>query len=282
MNLRIDSSRLTIVPRLRTYYIDAEAIAEAVGRANMRFVPIKSDEQLDMQSLHRVRDRWVARRTSVINQIRGLLLERGITFRKGRRHAEASLPAVLEDADNRLSGLLRMLLGQLQGELRQLQSQIDDSDALIAKAAGEHEPCRRLMAIPGIGPLTATAVAASIGNGSEFRKGRSFAAWLGLVPKQEATGGKQKLLGISKRGNHYLRRLFVSGARAVLQCRDKQSPVSVPGSASLHREFTPTSRPSHWPTRWLASRGRCWPKARLIGLRCRRSRRRHWPAIDAW
>ena len=116
-------------------YIDAEAIAEAVGRANMRFVPIKSDEQLDMQSLHRVRDRWVARRTSVINQIRGLLLERGITFRKGRRHAEASLPAILEDADNQLSGLLRMLLAQLQGELRQLQSQIDEADALIAKSS---------------------------------------------------------------------------------------------------------------------------------------------------
>jgi transposase len=205
-------------------YIDAEAIAEAVGRANMRFVPIKSDDQLDMQSLHRVRDRWVARRTSVINQMRGLLLERGITFRKGRRHAEACLPSVLEDADNRLSGLLRMLLVQLQSELRQLQSQIDEADALIAKAARDHEPCRRLMDIPGIGPLTATAVVASIGSGAEFRKGRSFAAWLGLVPKQESTGGKQKLLSISKRGNHYLRRLLVSGARAVLQCRDKQSP----------------------------------------------------------
>jgi transposase len=204
-------------------YVDAEAIAEAVGRANLRFVPIKSDEQLDMQSLHRVRDRWVARRTSVINQIRGLLLERGITFRKGRRHAEASLPAVLEDADNRLSGLLRMLLTQLRDELRQLQSQIDETDTRIARAAGELEPCRRLMAIPGVGPLPATAVVASIGNGAEFRKGRSFAAWLGLVPKQESTGGKQKLLSISKRGNHYLRRLFVSGARAVLQCRDKQS-----------------------------------------------------------
>ena len=190
----------------------------------MRFVPIKSDEQLDMQSLHRVRDRWVARRTSVINQMRGLLLERGITFRKGRRHAEACLPSVLEDADNRLSGLLRMLLAQLQGELRQLQSQIDEADALIAKAAREHEPCQRLMGIPGIGPLTATAVVASIGSGAEFGKGRSFAAWLGLVPKQESTGGKQKLLSISKRGNHYLRRLLVSGARAVLQCRDKQSP----------------------------------------------------------
>jgi transposase len=205
-------------------YIDAEAIAEAVGRANMRFVPIKSDDQLDMQSLHRVRDRWVARRTSVINQMRGLLLERGITFRKGRRHAEASLPRILEDADNRLSGLLRMLLAQLQDELRQLQSQIQEADALIAKAAREHESCRRLMAIPGIGPLTATAVVASIGSAAEFRKGRSFAAWLGLVPKQESTGGKQKLLSISKRGNHYLRRLLVHGARAVLQRRDKQSP----------------------------------------------------------
>ena len=205
-------------------YVDAEAIAEAVGRANMRFVPIKSDDQLDMQSLHRVRDRWVARRTPVINQMRRLLLERGITFRKGRRHAEASLPGVLEDPENGLSGPLRMLLAQLQGELRQLQIQIDEADTLIGKAAGDHEACRRLMGIPGIGPLTATAVAASIGNGSEFRKGRSFAAWLGLVPKQESTGGRQKLLSISKRGNHYLRRLFVSGARAVLQCRDKQSP----------------------------------------------------------
>ena len=174
-------------------YIDAEAIAEAVGRPTMRFVPIKSDERLDMQSLHRVRDRWVARRTSVINQIRGLLLERGITFRKGRRHAEACLPGILEDADNRLSGLLRMLLAQLQGELRQLQSQIDEADALVAKAAREHEPCQRLMAIPGIGPLTATAVVASIGSGAEFRKGRSFAQspglnmWLGQLASRAHT-----------------------------------------------------------------------------------------------
>ena len=174
-------------------YIDAEAIAEAVGRPTMRFVPIKSDERLDMQSLHRVRDRWVARRTSVINQIRGLLVERGITFRKGRRHAEACLPGILEDADNRLSGLLRMLLAQLQGELRQLQSQIDEADALVAKAAREHEPCQRLMAIPGIGPLTATAVVASIGSGAEFRKGRSFAQspglnmWLGQLASRAHT-----------------------------------------------------------------------------------------------
>ena len=126
-------------------YIDAEAIAEAVGRPRMRFVPIKSDNQLDMQSLHRVRDRWVADRTAVINQTRGLLLERGITFRKGRRHAEAALPGILEDPDNGLSGPLRMVLAQLQGEWRQLQSQIDTADALIAKSASEHEPCRCLM-----------------------------------------------------------------------------------------------------------------------------------------
>jgi transposase len=215
----------------------------------------------------------------VINQIRGLLLERGITFRKGRRHAEACLPGILEDADNGLSGLLRMLLMQLQDELRQLQSQIDEADARIAKAAREQEPCQRLMAIPGIGPLTATAVVASIGNGAEFRKGRSFAAWLGLVPKQESTGGKQKLLSVSKRGNHYLRRLSVSGARAVLTSNHS---ASVRGWASSHRECTATLRQSHWLTSWLASPGRCWPKARPIGLRCRSSRRRRWPAIDAW
>jgi len=204
-------------------YIDAEAIAEAVGRPKMRFVPIKSDEQLDMQSLHRVRDRWVGRRTSLINQIRGLLLERGITIRQGRRYAEAALPGILEDPDTRLSGPLRTLLAQLQQELRQLQNQIEEVDEVIVKAASEHEACRRLMAIPGVGSLTATAIVAAIGNGIEFSKGRNFATWLGLVPGQYSTGGKQRLLGISKRGSSYLRRLFVHGARAVLQRQNKQS-----------------------------------------------------------
>src|SRR6201997_691788 len=204
-------------------YIDAEAIAEAVGRPRMRFVPIKTDDQLDMQSLHRVRESWVGRRTSVINQIRGLLLERGITIRKGRHHAEAALPQILEDADTNLSGPLRMLLAQLQQELRQLQSQIDAIDVDIVKAAGEHEACQRLMAIPGIGAVTATAIVSAIGNGAEFKRGRGFSAWLGLIPGQYSTGGKQKLLGISKRGNCYLRRLLLNGARAVLQCKEKQS-----------------------------------------------------------
>lgn len=204
-------------------YIDAEAIAEAVGRPRMRFVPIKTDEQLDMQSLHRVREGWVGRRTAVINQLRGLLIERGITVRRGRRYIEAALPGILEDADSKLSGALRVLLLQAYSEMRHLQSQIDEADAVIRRMAGEDEACQRLVEVPGVGPVIATAMISAVGNGAAFKKGRGFAAWLGLVPGQYSTGGKQKLLGISKRGNKYLRRLFVHGAHAVLQQRVKQS-----------------------------------------------------------
>src|SRR5271169_2696404 len=204
-------------------YIDAEAIAEAVARPTMRFVPIKTDDQLDMQSLHRVRERWVMRRTAVINQIRGLLLERGITLRKGRRYVDDALPLILEDAEAKLSGAVRMLLAQLKMDLDQLAVRIDEADAVIHKTAHENEACQRLLAIPGIGPVTATALIAAVGNGGAFHKGREFAAWLGIVPREHSTGGQQKLLGISKRGNSYLRRLFVQGARAVLQQRTKQS-----------------------------------------------------------
>lgn len=204
-------------------YIDAEAIAEAVSRPTMRFVPIKTDDQLDLQSLHRVRERWVMRRTAVVNQVRGLLLERGITLRKGRSHLDAALPGILEDATMKLSGALRLLLAQLKLELDQLAIRLDEADGLILKTAQENEVCRRLDAIPGIGPVTATALIAAIGNGAAFRKGREFAAWVGLVPREHSTGGKHTLLSISKRGNSYLRRLFVQGARAVLQFREKQS-----------------------------------------------------------
>ena len=205
-------------------YIDAEAIAEAVDRPRMRYVPIKSEDQLDMQSLHRVRERWVKSRTALVNQIRGLLLERGITIRKGRRYAQAALPSLLEDAESNLSADLRLLLAQLMSELQRLENQITDVDATIARRASEHEACQRLMAIPGVGPVTSTAIVSAIGNGVEFRKARSFSAWLGLVPGEYSTGGKQKLLGISKRGNGYLRKLLVHGARAILRCREKQSP----------------------------------------------------------
>ena len=205
-------------------FIDAEAIAEAVARPTMRFVPIKTDDQLDLQSLHRVRERWVMRRTAVINQIRGLLLERGITVRQGPCHLNAALPGILEDATTKLSGTVRLLLAQLKVELDQLVRRLEEVDALVKKIAQESAVCRRLDAIPGVGALTATALIASVGNGAAFRKGREFAAWVGLVPREHSTGGKQKLLGISKRGNCYLRRLFVQGARAVLQFREKQSP----------------------------------------------------------
>ena len=206
-------------------FIDAEACAEAVPRPTMRFVPIKTDDQLDLQSLHRVRERWVVRRTAVINQIRGMLLERGITVRKGRRHIEESLPGILEDPDNKLSGALRVMLHELRLEMQYLHRQVGECDKLIVRIAGELEDCNRLVAIPGIGPIIATATIAAIGNGAAFKKGRGFSAWLGVVPGEHSTGGKQKLTGTSRRGNKYLRKLFLQGAHAVLQCRTKQDPV---------------------------------------------------------
>jgi transposase len=205
-------------------YIDAEAIAEAVQRPRMRFVPIKSEEQLDLQALHRVRERWVMRRTAVVNQIRSLLLERGFTLPKGRSHVEEALPRILEDAELPLSGSFRLLLAQLKLELEQLSARIDPLDAVILKRAKEDDACQRLTAIPGVGPVTATALIAAVGNGSAFQRGRDLAAWIGMVPSEHSSGGKQTLLGISKRGNSYLRRLFVQGARSVLQQRHRQAP----------------------------------------------------------
>ena len=204
-------------------YIDAEAIAEAVGRPTMRFVPVKSDDQLDLQSLHRVRERWVMRRTAVINQIRGLLLERGTTLRKGRRYVDEALPGILAGDLSYLSGAVLVLLAELKQELEQLAEKIDRADKSVEKIAREHEACRRLVKMPGVGPVTATAIIAAIGNGAAFRKGRDFAAWLGVVPEEHSTGGKQTLWKIPQRGNQYLRRLFVQGARAVMQHRTKQS-----------------------------------------------------------
>ena len=197
-------------------YVDAEAIAEAVQRPTMRFVPVKNEAQLDLQALHRVRDRWIGRKTAVINQIRGFLLEHGITVPVGPAHLKRQIPSILEDADNLLSPRMRTLLLELRDEWVKLEEQIDASNRELAQYARKEDGCRRLLTIPGVGPLTATALTAAIGNGSAFRKGRDLAAWLGLVPKQHSTGGKARLLGISKRGDSYLRRLFVHGGRAVL------------------------------------------------------------------
>src|SRR5690242_4392878 len=149
-------------------YLDAEAIAEAVQRPRMRFVSIKTEEQLDLQALHRVRERWVMRRTAVVNQIRGLLLERGLTLPKGRSHVDHALPEILTDPALRLSGSFRVLLGQLQLELEQLTARIEQMDVVIQQTARENEACQRLTAIPGVGPVTATALVAAIGNGAGF------------------------------------------------------------------------------------------------------------------
>ena len=197
-------------------FLDAEAIAEAVARQNMRFVPIKTDEQLDLQAMHRVRDRLVQRRTAIINQMRGFLLERGITFAKGPANLRKNMAAILEDADENLTPRMRNLLAQIWQEWKQLEVDITTISEQIERISTEDEACKRLRQIPGVGPLVSTATVAAIGNGAAFRKGRDFAAWLGLVPRQHSTGGKAKLYGISKRGNLYLRRMFIHGARAVL------------------------------------------------------------------
>jgi transposase len=176
-------------------FIDAEAIAEAVGRKNMRFVPIKTDDQLDLQALHRVRDRLVHRRTAVINQIRGFLLERGIAIAKGPSRLRTEMASIIEDAEIRLTTRLRNLLTNIWREWKQLEMDIDRISKEIETVAGAEPACRRLLQIPGVGPLISTGTVAAIGNGNAFRKGRDFAAWLGLVPGQYSTGGKAKLLG---------------------------------------------------------------------------------------
>jgi transposase len=162
-------------------YIDAEAIAEAVQRPRMRFVPIKTEEQLDLQALHRVRERWVMRRTAVVNQIRSLLLERGRTVPKGRRHLEQALPRILEDAELNLSGVFRVLLAQLKLELEHLAGRIAQIDAVLQHEARDNEVCQRLTTIPGVGPVTATDLVGAVGNGSAFAKGRDLSTWMGIV-----------------------------------------------------------------------------------------------------
>ena len=194
---------------------DAEAIAEAATRPTMRFVELKSAEQLDTQSLHRVRDRLVGERTALMNQLRGLLLERGIAVPQGRRRLEQHLAAVLDGDDAQLSPRVRSLIADMRAEWEALDRRIEAFDAEFAARAKADGTARRLASIPGIGVLNATALAA-VGNAATFARGRDLAAWLGLVPRQVTTGGRPRLLGITKRGNKYLRKLLVHGARAAL------------------------------------------------------------------
>ncbi len=241
-------------------FLDAEAIAEAVGRGNMRFVPIKTNDQLDLQALHRVRDRLVHRRTALINQIRGFLLERGIAFAKGPANLRNEMSAILEDAAQNLTPRMRNLLAALWEEWKQLNADVERVSHEIDAIGEQDAACQRLRTIPGVGPLVATATVAAIGNGTAFRKGREFAAWLGLIPRQHSTGGKARLLGISKRGSVYLRRLFIHGARAMLlrvKYDTGRGSGHISSSCGLH------ATKSWWrsPTSWPASPGRCSPPA---------------------
>jgi transposase len=196
---------------------DAEAICEAVGRPNMRFVPIKNASQQALLGLHRARQGFVIGRTAQVNQIRGLLAEFGLVMPVGIRSIERKLPEILEDAENGLSGASRALFARLLVHFRALNRHVEELEREINAWHREDTESQRLQAIPGIGPLTASALVASIGDARAFRNGRQLAAWIGLVPRQDSTGGKTKLLGISKRGDVYLRTLLIHGARAVLR-----------------------------------------------------------------
>ena len=196
---------------------DAEAICEAVSRPTMRFVTIKSIIQQDLQASHRIRKEWVEQRTAKANQIRGLLAEYGIVVGQSIEVLRKALSWLLEDDENGLSADFRLLLEGLQQELKILDERVAELDKRINTLAHTHEDAKRLLQIPGVGPLTATAIISAIGDGKQFKRGRELAAWLGLTPRQNSSGGKERLLGISKRGDHYLRTLLIHGGRSVLR-----------------------------------------------------------------
>jgi transposase len=195
---------------------DAAAICEAVQRPNMRFVPHKSPEQVDIQCIHRIRQGYVKSRTALINQTRGLLAEYGIVIRQGICALRNQLPALIADEENQLSGIMRQNLALLYEYLCFLDGQILEQEKLLKAVVKENEACQRLMKVPGIGIMTATILLSIAGVASNFKNGREFAAFLGLVPRQNSTGGNTRLLGISKRGDCYTRTLLIHGARAAL------------------------------------------------------------------
>jgi transposase len=195
---------------------DAEAIAEAVQRPTMKFVATKTADQLDLQALHRVRERLVSQRTGIINQIRAFLLERGIAVRQGQRFLRAGLPDILATPSTVLSPRMGRMIEDLVGDWRRLDERIEGLTSEIEAIARQEASCERLMSVPGVGPIISSAMVAAIGAGDAFSKGRDFAAWLGLVPRQMSTGDRTILGKISKRGNRYLRVLFVQAAWVVL------------------------------------------------------------------
>jgi len=196
---------------------DAEAICEAVARPNMRFVPLKNIEQQAVLSLHRVRQGFVGARTALANQVRGLLAEFGLVVPQGLSHVCGKVPELIEDASNELPGTFRLLIDRLLDHLKELDRQVSELEAQIKTSHRNSEASRKLEKIPGIGPITASALVATIGDAKSFKNGRQLAAWMGLVPAQSSSGGKTNLLGISKRGDTYLRTLLIHGARSAVR-----------------------------------------------------------------
>jgi transposase len=202
---------------------DAAAICEAVTRPNMRFVPIKTIEQQSQLFIHRAQQGYVSERTALVNRMRGLLSELGIVLPKSQTAFKQGVHQVLED----LPGPCNMVIGDMLSELSRLEERIALNERTIQQLARDDAQAQRLMQLRGIGPTTATAILASVGNGHDFESGRQFSAWLGLVPRQNSSGGKAKLGRITKAGDSYLRTLLVLGARAMLMtARNKEDPVS--------------------------------------------------------
>lgn len=197
--------------------VDAEAICEAMGRPSMRFVVVKSAAQQDIQATHRIREELVQQRTAKANQIRGLVGEYGLVVPVGIGQLRTALPRWLEDAENGLTDDFRFLLSGLAEDLRYLDDRIATVTERIAIHAKTDPMAKRLMTLRGVGSITASALAGALGDAKAFKRGRDFAASLGLTPRQHSTGGRDRLLGISKRGDRYLRTLLVHGARAVLR-----------------------------------------------------------------
>jgi transposase len=196
---------------------DAEAIAEAVTRPTMHFVPVKDVEQQDIQALHRIRERLIGERTALVNEVHGLMNEYGIVIPKGVPKFRQAVGDKLESEKDKLTPLSQELFWKLLEEFAALEQQIAFYQEKLESLAKTHPECQRLMTIPGLGPITATALIAAVGDVEVFKNGRQFAAWLGLVPKQHSTGGQTRLLGISKRGDSYWRKLLIHGARARLR-----------------------------------------------------------------
>lgn len=201
----------------KTDAADAQAICEVAGRPSTKFVSVKTVEQQDMAAWHRIRELAVKERTALVNQARALLHEQGVIIPQGITHVRRHLPRIIEDENVHLSLAARDYLSELWSELIAKDERIKKYEERIVRVATTNEDCKRLQTIPGIGPLTATAIVAHVGKGEHFKNGRQFAACMGLTPREHSSGGKQKLLGISKRGNNHIRKLLIQGARVVVR-----------------------------------------------------------------